>query len=657
MVRSEGGAASYRSPQKHRRQQFNLHSDGDFNLRKNSTSFLFSNFPFGLSYDEIRKQLFHHTRGLGRIVDLVIPPKLDRRGNRFGFVRFREVFSNSAIVRNLNNLSFDNVKIRAALANQHSTFQHPKFNHSSSTFTPVTIHNTSLPNSSTFDNTLTPPPPPKPFLPQSFAQIVQDQIQETQLSDGSSFKNIPSPSPPSRIPSSPVVLPNPVIDLIPNNNNLAWLLNCGIGETSEFCSLSDIQKEIWDAGFHFSVLPLGSHKFLLKSDAGFDMNDFIQNEINSWSHWFNAMYMWSPETATINKRTAWLRLLGLPLHAWSVQNFETVGNNFGVFIKADESSINLDSVDAARILIETSELNPIQSVLNIRLDQSSFCVNIAEELWKSDPAWIHLVDSGEIQSEEESRISEFSSSSSLAGIVADDTIHSDDRVPHTAGGSNLRVNSNSHSLSTQHSIGSKSQLESHPPLPIIPFSPQPPSSHIPMACNDSSSTTNSFSPLSSPTPNTPVPTSIMPDHFSTHLHDSTNIPQPHSSFAPIPTSIPPPTRSVFPIPNSFLPKPKPTVYKPVWDCYSPNQLKKFLAAANAIPPIKKSSNFRSTVTSPTASLSGGCIRTRNSVLSRPYNSIDALKFIQFGTTLGIDIQDKEAEILKWFNAMEGLNPV
>lgn len=78
------------------------------NLLKHATSFFFTNFPehFG------EEDLWRVFTNWGQVREVFIPPKRDKLGNRFGFVRFIGVDNPSRLEGNLNTNWFGNLKLK-----------------------------------------------------------------------------------------------------------------------------------------------------------------------------------------------------------------------------------------------------------------------------------------------------------------------------------------------------------------------------------------------------------------------------------------------------------------------------------------------------------------------------------------------------------------
>ncbi|MCH80228.1 RNA-binding protein 25-like [Trifolium medium] len=77
-----------------------------------TTTLYFTNFPDYLTV----KDLWVRFAAIWRVEDVYIPLKLDRKGKRFGFVRFWDVQNVEQILEKLEDIWFDYYKLRANIA-------------------------------------------------------------------------------------------------------------------------------------------------------------------------------------------------------------------------------------------------------------------------------------------------------------------------------------------------------------------------------------------------------------------------------------------------------------------------------------------------------------------------------------------------------------
>ncbi|GAU51343.1 hypothetical protein TSUD_13210 [Trifolium subterraneum] len=100
-----------------------------------------------------------------------------------------------------------------------------------------------------------------------------------------------------------------------------------------------IQRRIVDAGFNDLVfIPLGADKFFVRSMTEMD----VASVVNSAKEFFSLFLShWTPwEKAVLPfKRDAWVRLYGIPLHAWNENFFNLCILDCGSFLRADSVQI------------------------------------------------------------------------------------------------------------------------------------------------------------------------------------------------------------------------------------------------------------------------------------------------------------------------------
>ncbi|MCH99441.1 RNA-binding protein 25-like, partial [Trifolium medium] len=85
------------------------------------TTFYFTNFPEYLTVEDLWEKFAR----IWRVDEVFIPLKLDRKGKRFGFVRFWEIQNVEMLLRKIEDIWFDTYKLRANLALHQRGEQHP----------------------------------------------------------------------------------------------------------------------------------------------------------------------------------------------------------------------------------------------------------------------------------------------------------------------------------------------------------------------------------------------------------------------------------------------------------------------------------------------------------------------------------------------------
>ncbi|GKV54008.1 hypothetical protein SLEP1_g60518, partial [Rubroshorea leprosula] len=231
----------------------------DRGLLKNATSYLFTNFPENWSPKRLWYLFATYGAGQGRIVDVFIPKRKDRKGNSFGFVRFSEVKNKARLEKSLRMICFGTEKIRVALATDRKpSHPNPK---------PPRI--------------LPPPPPPATFKMRSFAEVLLNSPPPQKNFN----QNSPQPQPTGSTEEKRAEKVTLVLD--EELEDCSWLQNCATGEVHTPDLIPGLQQVLWENGFSFiRITPMGGCKILLSTD---DMNlttRFIEEEGAWWSKWF-----------------------------------------------------------------------------------------------------------------------------------------------------------------------------------------------------------------------------------------------------------------------------------------------------------------------------------------------------------------------------------
>jgi hypothetical protein len=93
-----------------------------------------------------------------------------------------------------------------------------------------------------------------------------------------------------------------------------------------------------------------------------------------FSHWVR----WEKEVIPF-QRGAWVRIYGIPLHAWNVNFFKLCVMDCGRFLRADSYTDAKERLDFARVLIATSARAVVKQVEHLLVDGSLVEVQIIEE--------------------------------------------------------------------------------------------------------------------------------------------------------------------------------------------------------------------------------------------------------------------------------------
>ncbi|PNX55975.1 putative sulfate transporter, partial [Trifolium pratense] len=97
----------------------------------------------------------------------------------------------------------------------------------------------------------------------------------------------------------------------------------------------------------------------------------VQFLLSNWVRW--------DKDALSYRRGAWVRLYGIPLHAWNEDFFKLCVFDCGRFLRTDCCSTEKDRLDFARVLIATPDLGIIKRFETVLVDGCQVEVKIVEE--------------------------------------------------------------------------------------------------------------------------------------------------------------------------------------------------------------------------------------------------------------------------------------
>jgi len=163
------------------------------------------------------------------------------------------------------------------------------------------------------------------------------------------------------------------------DEDLKWAKSGMVASIFTGDSVLALQQRMDDAGFRqVIVTPMGGDKVFLHCNGKEDVWQVFNESIDFFSLLFSNIQKWSANTFTY-ERGAWIRVYGVPVHAWNNDFFALCVSGVGKFIQADEGTAVKERLDFARILVSTSHLEIIAQSTNFYIDGCKFCVIMREE--------------------------------------------------------------------------------------------------------------------------------------------------------------------------------------------------------------------------------------------------------------------------------------
>lgn len=274
------------------------------------TSFFVSEFPDFYS----AKNLFDLFGCSGNVVEVAISPRRNKFGKRSGFERFIDVDDGRLLAIRLDNIVIEGKKIHVNL---------PRFDR----------------NQGGGKGRQGAPG----YLRPTTRKFAQGPLRKESISyaDAVGKRQVPS--------SSKVNIA--LFDFQTDHSVRQRLEKAYVGRVCLPGSAYSLQNYLEMEGiFAIRVTPMGGNCCLLEDlEEGF-IEDLIKVGETWWKSWFSIVEKWKAGCVDGN-RDVWLRIYGVPLHAWCSEFFVSLGECWGRFICLDENTSKGEIFDVARLMV------------------------------------------------------------------------------------------------------------------------------------------------------------------------------------------------------------------------------------------------------------------------------------------------------------------
>ncbi|MCH84931.1 DUF4283 domain protein [Trifolium medium] len=130
--------------------------------------------------------------------------------------------------------------------------------------------------------------------------------------------------------------------------------------------------------FGVKITPLGANLVLLEEQEEGEIKALMEDAGGWLEQWFKEIRSWSTGDVD-NERLVWLRVYGIPVHAWNDNFFTLISQPFGTFLNTDESTSKKLTMDVARIMIRTPGLKAVDDFLSVKINDELFQLRIIED--------------------------------------------------------------------------------------------------------------------------------------------------------------------------------------------------------------------------------------------------------------------------------------
>jgi len=234
------------------------------------------------------------------VKEVFISRKLNRKGRKFGFVKFLEVKNVKALEKQLDNIWIENLKLKANLSRYNRDHDGMKWENG--------YNQTPGPKKKTA--TLWRKKPDQP----SYAQIAKNELLSKEVWKGVEFDT--------------------------EELEIELLNESFVGRMHNPDDLESLKDNFILGGMGFlKVRYLGDNMVLITSSYGTKINTLIEENSIWFATMFKSLLPWSREQL-LDSKSVWVRCFGLPISLWNKQCLAKVVAGIGVLMAIDEATLN-----------------------------------------------------------------------------------------------------------------------------------------------------------------------------------------------------------------------------------------------------------------------------------------------------------------------------
>ncbi|OIT00303.1 hypothetical protein A4A49_21436, partial [Nicotiana attenuata] len=139
----------------------------------------------------------------------------------------------------------------------------------------------------------------------------------------------------------------------------------------------------WQVCSSLKIIPISRNRFLFQFPS---REEAERINVGGW-HWNGrrlSLEWWTPVAGTdlASKRSElrWIKAFGIPLHAWSLDTFKTIGEFCGGFVGVDEDTKHINHLLWARMCIRNTEAKT-PGKINLDIGEWKFEISLVDEVF------------------------------------------------------------------------------------------------------------------------------------------------------------------------------------------------------------------------------------------------------------------------------------
>ncbi|XP_058759400.1 uncharacterized protein LOC131632679 [Vicia villosa] len=285
---------------------------------------------------------------VGETVEVVIPPKRNKFGKRFGFARFKGIIDEKLLTIKLDNIIIDGNKIHV---NQ------PRFDRGSRD---GRSRNFGKENHSGGGR--------KEEIKGSFNRRVGKSVSFADIVQGNNKRKEDK-------------VDTPMLCFKSSTDSLDRWKKAYIGEVLYSGESYNIQTHMDMEGFFsIKVHPMGANLCLLEEMEEGIIKEPMDEGKWWWKQWFKNIRPWQTNDVD-SERVMWVRLYGVPYQAWCSEFFEKIANFLGDYICVDDNTSAASNLDIARIMVRVPFNFVLKEQMVVSFDGENFSLVLREDTY------------------------------------------------------------------------------------------------------------------------------------------------------------------------------------------------------------------------------------------------------------------------------------
>lgn len=310
----------------------------------------------------------------GEAIEVVIPPKRDALGRRFGFVRFRSVSDPRMLAIKLDNILIGSSKIHVNIPRFRRDWNEKNVRSTKVRSIPLKSQAAIPKGLNGWKRKMDPKAVNAWKKKEDGINGRVEQIQQRRTWQPKVQNN---PLPPKIVYHRKIDLSEICYNV--DEEKMLKFNKMYVGVVKIPGSSYSIQEWLNVNGvFSIRVTPLGANKVLLEELVEGTIQELIDESEEWLREKLDVVRRWSPGESDA-ERIVWLRCHGIPVHAWNEEFFASLARKYGVLVGVDDATRRMSSLDVARICIRTRIFDVFNMVVVANINESLFNIKMVEE--------------------------------------------------------------------------------------------------------------------------------------------------------------------------------------------------------------------------------------------------------------------------------------